>query len=55
MRDDDGRIVEIISSGNDITWRVEALKNLVESKKKYESSYRKLLILGIVLLILRVY
>jgi PAS domain S-box-containing protein len=37
LRDDKGQIVEIISSGNDITWRMHALRKLIESKKKYKA------------------
>jgi len=37
LRNDAGVTVEIISSGNDITWRMNALQQLVESEKKYKA------------------
>ncbi|PID28291.1 MAG: hypothetical protein CSB55_05690 [Candidatus Cloacimonadota bacterium] len=37
LRDEEGNIIEIVSSGNDITWRICALEKLAESKKKYKS------------------
>lgn len=37
LRNEKNEIVEIISSGNDITWRMNAIRKLLESEEKYKA------------------
>ena len=37
LRDENGNIIEIISSGNDITWRFQMLRKSLERERKYRT------------------
>jgi len=37
LRNDDGEIEEIISSGNDITWRIQMLRKSLQRERKYRT------------------